>query len=283
MMAAVGTDLTDSPLAAPAEHIAAARTDRLWLSAVPLVLLAVAAYANSFNGEFVFDDQIDIVNTFTGRPVWPLWGVLLRRDDAGLHLHPRPVVALTYALNYAWGGLAPRGFHVTNLLIHILAGLTLFGIVRRTLLLPRMASYASLATPLAWLVAALWTVHPLQTQAVTYIVQRYESLMGLFYLFSCYSGLRAMTSNRLWPWGAGSVAACALAMGSKEVAVSLPLVLLLYDRTFVADSLVTALRRRWALYAALARMLAGIFALLSRLFRRGHLALGRFRHQDAVV
>ncbi len=76
-------------------------------------------------------------------------------------------------------------------------------------------------------------MHPLQTQAVTYIVQRYESLMGMFFLLTLYTAIRAMTSPHARGWTAISVAMCVLALGSKEVAVSAPILVLLYDRTFV--------------------------------------------------
>jgi len=95
-------------------------------------------------------------------------------------------------------------YHALNLMIHVLAGLTLFGIVRRTLgLVGRVipnpplsvsdpsdrrvkdnAPYLANATLLAFFAALLWTLHPLQTESVTYIIQRAESLMGLFYLLT---------------------------------------------------------------------------------------------------
>ena len=81
-----------------------------------------------------------------------------------------------------------RSYHAGNLLIHLLAALTLFGIVRRTLLLPRCATgSAGASTGLAAAVALIWALHPLQTESVTYIVQRVESLMGLCYLLTLYA------------------------------------------------------------------------------------------------
>ena len=81
----------------------------------------------------------------------------------GVTVGGRPLVNLTLAINYAWGGLNPVGYHVVNLVIHLLAALTLFGVVRRT---------ASRSTLFAFAVALLWTVHPLQTESVSYVVQR---------------------------------------------------------------------------------------------------------------
>ena len=99
-------------------------------------------------------------------------------------------------------------------------------------------------------------MHPLHTQAVTYVIQRSESLMGLFYLLTLYGLVRCgeatTTGGRRFLWAAVAVVCCAAGMATKEVMVTAPLVALLYDRTFLAGSLPAALRRRWGLYVALA-------------------------------
>ena len=166
-----------------------------------------------------------------------------------MHLHCRPVVAATFALNYGFSGLQPHDYHCTNLAIHVLSGLALFGLARRTLLaIPR---YAPRATVLALLVALFWTVHPLQTQAVSYIVQRFESLMGLLFFTTVYAAARGMASSRPRWWFVGSAAACWLALGCKEVAIVLPIVTLLYDRAFFGGSFREAWRGRRGLYLAM--------------------------------
>lgn len=172
------------------------------------------------------------------RCTFPNWRVVVNTSPGGkISLHSRPVVMLSFAANYAISGLRPWPFHLTNLVIHIFAGLLLFGIVRRTLRLESMARFAETATPLGLVVAIVWTLHPLQTQAVTYVVQRYESLMGMFYLGAMYAFIRAVdTPAQATGWFTACVASCALAMGCKEVAVSCPLMILLYDRTFVSGS-----------------------------------------------
>jgi len=94
---------------------------------------------------------------------------------------------LSLALNYAVSGTDVWSYHALNLSIHILSGLALFGIVRRTL--ERRAE--ARAPAIAFCAALLWVVHPLLTESVTYIVQRAESLMGLFYLLTLYAFIRA--------------------------------------------------------------------------------------------
>ena len=95
-------------------------------------------------------------------------------------------------------------------------------------------------------------LHPLQTQGVTYVIQRSESLMGLFYLLTMYCVIRGADSRRSALWYAGATACCWLGMGSKAVMVTGPVVVLLYDRTFLARSLWDALRKRLELYLGLA-------------------------------
>jgi tetratricopeptide (TPR) repeat protein len=165
----------------------------------------------------------------------------------------RPVVNLSFALNYAIHGESVWGYHATNLAIHLLAALTLFGIVRRTLTLPALwQRFAHAAAALALAIALIWTVHPLQTDAVTYTVQRTESMMGLLYLLTLYCLLRGSQARRAAWWQAAAVAACLLGMGCKEAMATAPIVAILYDRIFLSGSFRQVLRRRWAVYVAMA-------------------------------
>ena len=93
----------------------------------------------------------------------------------------RPVTNYSFGLNYAVGAESSWGYHLVNLVVHVLAGLTLFGLLRRTLLTERLKDrFGRTSTVVGFAVALLWIVNPLQTQSVTYLVQRAESLMGLF-------------------------------------------------------------------------------------------------------
>lgn len=223
------------------------------LAGVGLVLAVLAAYHNSLGGPFVFDDLPAIVANPSIRQLWPISGVLAPALDGGLTVSGRPLVNLSLALNYAWGGEAVAGYHAFNLLIHVCAGLLLFGLVRRTLLQPVPAArFGPVALPLACGVAALWLLHPLQTAAVTYIVQRAEVLVGFCYMLTLYAFVRASGSTRPGPWLALSVAACLAGMGCKEVMVTAPVMVFLYDRTFVAGGFRAAWGRRWGYYLALA-------------------------------
>lgn len=225
----------------------------VWFAGGGLLLVALVAYHNSLGGPFVFDDQPAILENPSIRRLWPLGPVLAPELDGGVTVSGRPLVNLSLAFNYAIGGEAVAGYHAFNLVVHCLAGLVLFGVVRRTFRQPALAvRFGAVALPLAWTAAALWLAHPLQTAAVTYIVQRAEAMAGLCYLLTLYAFIRGADAARPGPWLTASVIACFAGMACKEVVVTAPLVVLLYDRTFVAGRFRAAWARRGGFYLALA-------------------------------
>jgi tetratricopeptide (TPR) repeat protein len=227
--------------------------DRVKSAAVAAVIAAaaLAAYCHTFRMPFLFDDGPAILENPGIRRLWPLWSALWPQSKVST-VSGRPVANFTVALNYALSGTHVWSYHALNLLIHVLGGLTLYGVVRRTLLQPVLqARFGRDARPLALAVALLWTLHPLQTEAVTYIIQRVESLMGLLYLLTVYGFIRAAAAPRPWRWQVGTVAACLLGMATKEVMVTAPVLVLLYDRTFVAGTFREAWRRRGRLHLCL--------------------------------
>lgn len=215
--------------------------------------LLVLVYVPSFRGAFLFDDIESIVHNTSIRSLWPITVPLAPPRD-GSPVQGRPLLNLSFAVNHALGGLDPWGWHATNLAIHALAALVLFGVMRRVLRAPPLAPrFGASAGPLAGAIALLWAVHPLQTESVTYVSQRAESLMGLFYLLTIYAVLRAASAEKpVFPWSVVAVMACLLGALTKEVAATAPLVALLLDRTLYAGSFAAALRRRATLYAGLA-------------------------------
>jgi tetratricopeptide (TPR) repeat protein len=218
---------------------------RIILGGGIIVLAALAVYYNCFVVPFILDDPSSVASNASIRHLWPIWDAL--SPPANSVVGGRPVLNLTLAVNYALGGTAVWGYHAVNLAIHILSGLTLYGVVRRTLSHPPLRGrFGVSAMRLALAVAVLWTVHPLQTEAVTYVSERAESLMGMFYLLTLYCFIRGTESPRSAWWFTLSVVACLLGMGSKEVMVTAPLMVLLYDRTFVSGSLRGSwTRHRW--------------------------------------
>ncbi len=217
-----------------------------------IVLATMAAYSNSLSGPFLFDDVPSIIENPTIRHLWPIGRILLPPGQYAA-VQRRPLVNASLAINYAISGENTWSYHALNLAMHAAAALLLFGIVRRTLLLPRTQTrFARAATPLAATVALLWAVHPLLTDAVTYIIQRTEIMAGLFYLLAMYCTIRGATSPRAGRWYVAAAAACVAAMSSKEAAMSAPVVAAIYDRVFLSESWRQVWHRRGGLYLGMA-------------------------------
>jgi Flp pilus assembly protein TadD len=229
----------------PPKALAPPRSPRRF---APWLLVAAIglAYLNSLRLPFIFDDVAVTIGNPTIRHLATAWDP----PPAGSNTANRPVTNFTFALNHAISGDAPWSYHATNVLIHVLAALTLAGLIRRTLLLPGCAGRwnESTAGLLGASAALLWAVHPLQTATVTAIAQRTESLCGLFYLLVFYNFVRGLGSARPWRWWIPALVSSLLGMGTKEVMVTAPLLLGWFDRTFVAGSLAGAWRQRGRLH-----------------------------------
>jgi hypothetical protein len=258
---------------------------------LPLVIVTagICTYWNSLRSPFIWDDNTAVVSNRTIRYLSLLWDVFSPPRDTPVA--GRPLVNLSFAINYAFGGLNETGYHIVNISIHVTCALLLFGIVRRTLMrlgsrggshdrravAPSPALFPA-ADVTALVTALLWMVHPLQTEVVDYITQRSESLMALFFLLTLYSAIRAQAiagaavthkgdpgpgASRkrtadakhtlpVNPWQALAIAACACGMLTKESMVVAPLIVVLYDWAFEFDSFRAAMRARRWLYAGLA-------------------------------
>ena len=253
------------------------------LAALVIVAAGFAAYADSFHGPFVFDDVGSIPDNPTLHSLGRAWSPPHGGAAGGLSVAGRPVLNFSLGLNYAVSGLQVWSYHALNLAIHVLAGLTLFGVLRRTFLRPVLADrFGAQSRALAFAIATLWTLHPLQTEAVTYIIQRAESLMGLFFLLTLYAAIRAMESDapRRGRWWALSVASAVLGAGTKEIAALAPPLVFLYDRTFVSGSFRAAWQRHRFLHLSLA---ATWMPLLGFLATTGGNRGGTFHLADASL
>ncbi|MFM1852048.1 MAG: repeat-containing protein YrrB [Verrucomicrobiota bacterium] len=235
---------------------------RVTVCGLLLVAAVVLAYANSLSAPFVFDDMRGIVENQSIRSLWPLTDALFAPGNATGAVG-RPVVNLSLAINYALGGLDVRGYHAFNLAFHALAALTLFGLMRRTLRLPTLAeTWSRQSVWLAAGVTGLWALHPLQTESVTCVIQRTELLGSLFYLLTLYGFVRAVDAPNVARWLGLSVAASAVGMAAKEIVATVPVIVLLYDRAFVAGSFAAAWHARRAYYLGLAVSWLGLVALM---------------------
>jgi Flp pilus assembly protein TadD len=215
---------------------------------VLLSAVALATYANALQSPFVWDDDNAIVMNESIRHITTSLVPALETPLSG-----RPVVSLSFALNYALGGLDTTGYHTVNLAIHVANALLLFGIVRRTLRRRRGDGRSASGDGIALASALIWMVHPLTSEPIDYTTQRTESLMGLFFLLTLYASIRAYESKQpssRWTWT--SILSCAAGMATKESMAVVPIAVVLYDLVFEFDSVAEALAARRALYAGLA-------------------------------
>ena len=228
------------------------------MRAALIVVAGAVIYANALSGPFVLDDQDTIVMNEQIRQLWPPSVVLFPALE--LPVAGRPVVNVSFAVNYALGGLDVRGYHLVNIAIHIACALLLFGIVGRTLNLPSLRErFGPRSTDLAFAVALIWLVHPLLTDAVDYITQRTELMLGFFYLLTLYAGIRGHLESK---WRVVAVIACVLGMASKESMVTAPLMIVAYDRIFVFTSWKETWQRRRQFYVPLAATWMVLAALI---------------------
>ncbi len=206
-----------------------------------LLVIAVGtwAYYNSVHAAFIFDDQESILENPS-----------IRRLDVGALRPPpespmagRPLVNLSFAINYALGGLDPRGYHLANRLIHLACALLVLSLFRRTLRAPPMQPrVGDSADALALCACLIWTTHPLLTESVMYVTQRTELLMAFCFLLTLYAVIQSATRPgwRASAWKIVAVAACALGMGAKEVMAMAVPVAWLYDGSRRVDRVLPA-------------------------------------------
>lgn len=220
-----------------------------------VVVLGLAAYANAWRGEFVFDDVRHVRDNPVLRDLSAFgW------NGAGWRALPnRGVAYLSFALNYRVGGSGPVGYHAVNIAIHLLNAALVYALVVAAFRAPRLARsrLADQARAVGLVAAVLFVAHPIQTQAVTYVVQRMTSLAATFYLAAVvlYARWRLLARGRSRWASAGAyvgVLLCAvLAMKTKEIAFTLPFAIALYELTFFEPD-GHRLRRIWPILATAA-------------------------------
>lgn len=199
------------------------------LSITIILATGIIIYSNSFNCSFHFDDS-NVIDLTRGSERLGDW----------IDLYPgRPVSISTFFLNYHFHKLNVWGYHFVNLVIHLVNALLIRWLTLLTLSTPAMHSVAISRhrTVIAFLTGLLFVSHPLATQSVTYIVQRFASLATMFYLFSLalYIRGRLKQSNAITSYilfGA-SIICAVLGMLSKEMVFTLPFAIILYEVFFL--------------------------------------------------
>jgi len=223
-----------------------------------LLVLTLAAYSNSFHGEYHFDDYHQIrMNPY----IRDIGNIPRYFTDAGIvsfnvgfRLY-RPMTLSSFALNYAFSGYDTFGFHVFNFAVHFLNSLLVYLVVSGLL---RLSSHGK-PFPAALFASLVFALHPIQTGAVDYITGRSALLVTFFYLlaFYCFMHFRTEGGKSRYAWGALVPLLYLMGLLSKEMAVSLPAVMLTYDLIFTRPG--DPARGRagtWLYYAAFAAVLA---------------------------
>jgi hypothetical protein len=226
-----------------------------------ITVLGLLAYVNSLNGSFHFDDLPPIVEN------------PLIQDLGNLPLllaSSRGVVMATFALNYAISGIDVFGYHLFNTGLHILNAILVYFILVFALTDNNQAHDAAWSQRIAAFTAFLFVVHPIQTQAVSYIVQRFEVMASTFYLLGLVFFVVACRAQGKWQrvgLMATVIVVYLIGLKSKEIAVTLPVALLLFDFCFVSRGQSRAMLQRWALHSVL--LVICIFYVISTLVRVG--------------
>jgi tetratricopeptide (TPR) repeat protein len=209
-----------------------------------LVLVALIGYANSFHVPFTLDDEPSILSNPLTKP--PLTIAKVLGSD-------RPVVNLTLAINYGAARMRVFGYHALNLAAHILCGLVFYGFARYTLRLPVLrAHYGGASDGLAAAAAAIFVLHPIQTESVTYIVQRAEIFAAAALIGGVWIAAVAAQRTRAYLYAPAVAVVGLLGFWSKDSTVVLPVLFALYDWCFIAHGEWRPFLRRWPFYLLLA-------------------------------
>ena len=212
-----------------------ARYETLFL--LSLALLVILIYANTLGSPFVFDSR----NNIESNPHIRISKITLNDLAAAAFKSPakqRPLSNISFALNYYLHGYNVVGFHVVNVLVHIATGFLLYFFVKSTFRTPALRSRYGDYMWISFFTTAVWMVHPLQTQSVSYIVQRMNSLSAMFYILSImlYARFRlsGQQKNKWWLFS-GCILAGVLALASKQIAATLPVFIIAYEWYFFRD------------------------------------------------
>lgn len=252
--------------------------DRNWVAFALLSLLVFLIYSNTFHASWHFDDYPNIIENphlhITNLQPNSIIQSFYFSYDRILNQNTRtyrPVSCLTLALNWYLGKENVVGYHIVNTIIHFFTAFILFLTLSSLFKTPNLkGKYQGSEYFVALLTASLWAVNPIQTQAVTYIVQRMAAMAAMFYVLAIYFYLKGRLSrsnlNRVVLY-VGCLLCFVLALGSKENAATLPAALLLAEIAFFQDIGLPRTRKKF--FQAAAGI--GVFVILmgTLLFMKG--------------
>jgi tetratricopeptide (TPR) repeat protein len=230
------------------------------------------AYSSGLGAPFIMDDASSIAANRSIRSLWPLWPVLVYEHGEGRTHDGRPLLNLSLAVNRALTGTSATGFRVVNILIHCGNAVLLMALARLLLSRPAVpAAVRERAGEIALAGALLWAVHPLGTGAVTYVVQRAESLGAFMILATVLVAvlgiLAADAGGKTWALPLVALLS-ALAGTAKETSVAIPFVTILIDRALLSSNW-RGVGRHWPWHLAAAASWPSVAIMLTALGGRG--------------
>lgn len=194
-------------------------------------MVSFAAYGNTFTGEFIWDDRELILDNYYIKD----WGNLFAnitsdffftsREEGKIGYY-RPVITLSYMINYSLFKINPWGYHLTNIIFHLVNGILVYLLAVQLLGSLRVSLLASL----------LFAVHPVHTESVSWIAGRTDVIACTFFLISFYLYLQ-FTKKKTLLFYALSLSSFTLSLFSKEMAITLPLILILYDYYYTTEGM----------------------------------------------
>lgn len=210
-----------------------------------IAVMILIAYSNTFTASFHFDDNPAIIeNPYIRHVTWDNIRHLLSTN--------RPTVDLSIMFNYQVSGLNVVGWHIFNITNHIVNSCLVYLVILWTLTLPVFGGrYVEKAKRMALFGALLFAVHPIHTESVTYIISRSETIATFFYLLALMSFIMGVNKGKSL-FMIGAALASLFAMQSKEWAVTLPAVILLYDYLFLSEGKLKSILSRWWAYLLVA-------------------------------
>jgi hypothetical protein len=241
-----------------------------------IAVVILIAYSNTFTASFHFDDNPAIIENAGIRH-------FTADNFIGFVKGNRFVVYWSIMLNYLLGGLNVVGYHIFNVGVHILNSVFFYLLVLWTLSLPQFIErYGHRAKRMALFAALLFGVHPIQTESVTYIISRTELLATLFFLATFLIFIKQGQSGK-YSTAIAMLVTSFLSMGSKEWAVTLPALLMLYDFLFFAEGKVRPVLSRWYIYLLTALPWAFVLSNLDLTSKGGTAGVGFNLHSATGI
>ncbi len=239
--------------------------EKKWLQLLLLAVVVAGVYGHTLDVPFYFDDKTSIIDN----------PAIKHLEDLGSlwkYAKLRFISYYTFAVNYHFHGLNLTGYHIVNIFIHFLGGCSVFLLVQGLLLSPGGKLSEKTGAWLPVLTSLIFVLHPLQTQAVTYIVQRSASLAALFYIASmaCYVWARLSDDNRRrMLLGCGAALFALLAFFSKQNTVTLPVSFLLLELVFFQASM----KKMGLGLLVVTLLLAAVYGIMVAVFNVSFLSL----------